>query len=252
MKLCLRPRGWSLAIIQDSGGTTTAKRVACEIKWLSDLFWTGEIQLSRQAICEMKKAVPFRWEKSLVAIVILLLGSLAHVFALGTAPIKAAPITLAWNSANDPAIQGYAIYYGLTNQLTTNRFNVGTNLTVTLYDLLANTGYWLYAVAYDATGLESFPSNQLLLTPSLLSRVRIAPLALGGFRLTLRAAPGSVCRVEYADPPNNSTWLSLAVATADASGDLAVIDSTFPQQPSRLYRAAWISNPLPLAEPQIP
>lgn len=190
--------------------------------------------------------------KCSVAILVLLLWPHVYAFAVGPVPLKAAPITLAWDSANDPSVQGYGIYYGPTNQLATNHINAGTNLTITLFDLLASTGYWFYAVSYDAVGNESVPSNQLLLTPLLLSPVRIAPLVLGSFRLTLRASPGSVCRVEYADPPNSSTWLTLDVTTADANGDLAVIDPTFPQRPSRFYRAAWLSNPLSLTEPQLP
>ena len=157
--------------------------------------------------------------------------------------MKSAPVTLAWDLAKDPAVQGYGIYYGLTNQPATNHVNAGTNLTVRLFDLLANIGYQFYAVSYDAAGNESVPSNQLLLTPPVLSRVRIARLATGDFRLALRAAPGSVCQVEYADTPNSSTWQALGLATADVNGDVAVIDAASPQRPSRFYRAARLANP---------
>ena len=102
--------------------------------------------------------------------------SLAPTFAAVTAPLKSAPITLAWDSANDPSVQRlHGIYYGPTNQPTTNYVNAGTNLSVTLFDLLANTGYWFYAVSYDAAGNESVPSNQLWLhRPGLLAGVDCA------------------------------------------------------------------------------
>jgi hypothetical protein len=181
--------------------------------------------------------------------VLLLLGSHACAFALATLPLPAVPITLAWDSANDPAVQGYGIYYGPTNQWATNHIDAGTNLTVTLFNLRANTGYWIYAVSYDADGNESEPSNQLSLTPPVLSPMRIARLATGDFRLALRAAPGSVCQFEYADAPNSSIWETLGLATADANGDVAVIDPSDPQLRFRFYRAVRLSNPPPPWEP---
>jgi hypothetical protein len=188
--------------------------------------------------------------KCLAAIVVLTLWSHVCAFALALEPIRAAPITLAWELANDPSIQGYRIYFGPINQLATNHIDAGTNLTVTLFDLLANTRYWLYAVSYDAAGNESVPSNLLLLTPPALSPVRIARLATGDIRLALRAAPGSVCQVEYADAPNSSIWQALNLATADANGNLAVIDPSDPQISFRFYRAVRFSNPPPSKEPQ--
>lgn len=199
----------------------------------------------------MKKTVPSQRGNCLAAILVLSLWPLAHIFAAGTALLKSAPVILTWDPANDPSVQGYGIYYGLTNQPATNHVNAGTNLTVRLFDLLANTGYHFYAISYDAAGKESVPSNQLLLTPSVLSRVRLARLATGDFRLALRAAPGSVCQVEYADTPNSGTWQTLGLATADANGDVAVIDPPSPQRPSRFYRVARLANPPPFTRLQL-
>ena len=173
------------------------------------------------------------------------------MFAGGAAPLKSAPVTLAWDPANDQSVQGYEIYYGPTNQPATNHVKMGANLTVTLFDLLANIGYRFYAVSYNAAGNESVPSNQLLLTPPVLSRARIARLATGDFRLSLRAAPGSVCQVEYADILNSSNWQVLGLATADANGDVAVIDPASPQRPSRFYRVARLGNPPPFTRLQL-
>jgi hypothetical protein len=190
----------------------------------------------------MKSVVPSQRGKCLAAAVVSFLWPLIPAFALGIAPLRSAPVTLAWNSANDPLVQGYTVYYGRTNQPATIRIDVGTNLTVTIFDLIANTGYQFYAVSYDAAGNESVPSNLLQLTPPVLSRARIDHLATGEFRIALRAAPGSVCQVEYADAPNSSTWQLLSFATADANGDLAVVDAASAQPPSRFYRVVALSN----------
>jgi len=184
--------------------------------------------------------------------VVFLLWSPAGAFALNTLPLQAAPITLAWDAADDATVQGYRVYYGPINQLAPNHLDAGTNLSVTLFNLLANTRYRIYAVAYDAEGNESEPSNQLLLTPTVLSRVQMARLANGDFRLALRAAPGSICQVEYADAPNSSSWEVLGRAEADANGDLAVIDPAASQIPFRFYRAVRTPRPSPSDSPQAP
>lgn len=186
--------------------------------------------------------------KSLAAILILLLWPQVQTFAGGGAPLKAAPVksapvTLAWNPAEDPTVKGYGIYYGLANLPATNHVDAGTNLTVTLFNLLADTSYRIYAVSYNAAGDESVPSNELLLTPQVLSPVRIARLVDGEVRLTLRAAPGSVCQVEYADTPDDGTWQVFGLAVADAMGEVAVIDPALPQPSSRFYRVARLGNP---------
>lgn len=198
--------------------------------------------MAQEGVCEMINTVPFRLGKCLAAIGVLWLWPHAPVLAVGAVPLKAAPITLAWESANDPAVQGYGIYYGLTNQPANNYVNAGTNLFVKLFDLRADTGYQFYAVSYDAAGNESVPSNQLRLTPPVMSRVRIARLATGDFRIALRAAPGSVCQVEYADSPDRSPWEPLGLATADANGNVTILDSASPPRPARFYRAVQLVN----------
>lgn len=179
----------------------------------------------------------------------LLLWPLVQSFAgggasLNAAPVKSAPVTLAWNPAEDPTVKGYIIYYGLTNLPATNHIDAGTNLTVTLFNLLADASYRIYAVSYNATGDESVPSNELRLTPQVLSPVRIARLVDGEVRITLRAAPGSVCQVEYADTPDTGPWQVFDLAVADALGEVAVIDPAVPQPSSRFYRVARLGNPI--------
>lgn len=234
----------------DSGGIPTAKPVACEIEFppIGCGQWVRFVLANDR---EMITSVPAWRGKVLAAICVLSLSPFVHGFAALPVPLKSAPVTLAWNPANDPAVQGYGIYYGLTNQPATNYVNAGTNLTVTLFDLQANAGYRFYAVSYNAAGTESVPSNQLLLTPPVLSRVRIARLATGNFRLALRAAPGSVCQVECADTPDSSLWLPLGLATADVNGNVAVMDAAAPDRPARFYRVARLANPPPFTRLQL-
>ncbi len=195
----------------------------------------------------MKKSVFSRRVDWLTTLLGLLVGPLAPNFAAAALPLKAAPVTLAWNSANDPSVQGYGIYYGPTNQPTTNYVDASTNLSVTLFDLVANMGYWFYAVAYDAAGNQSVPSNSLMFTapPPVCPRLGIERLATGEFRLALFAAPGSVFQFEYADQPSGGPWEILGLGIPDANGGLAVIDLATSHPAARFYRAAWLANPPP-------
>jgi hypothetical protein len=149
----------------------------------------------------------------------------------------AMPVTLAWNAAQDAAIRGYAVYYGLTNQPATNRVDAGTNLQVTVLSLQPNQGYRFYAVSYNAVGIESLPSNEIKLIPPVLSKLQIARLANGQMQLSFKAAPGTSCRVQYASKPSGATWQTLATTATDSLGAAVVVDATAAQSASRFYRA---------------
>lgn len=150
----------------------------------------------------------------------------------------AAPLTLAWNPASDSTIKGYAIYYGLTNQPATNRLDAGMTNSATIMNLQANVTYRLYAVSYNATGVESIPSNELLVKQGTVARLKLAKQANGSMKVTFTAAPGSASQVQYAASPTGATWRNLGSTTTDASGNGTLIDSTATQTSSRFYRVA--------------
>jgi len=198
-------------------------------------------------MCDMKTSEFSRQVRWLIIRLAWLAGPLVPTVTVAALPLQSAPVTLAWNAVNDPSVQGYAVYYGPTTHPDTNFVDASTRLSVTLFNLLADTSYWFYAVAYDAAGNESVPSNALIFTspPPVCPRLGIARLATGEFRLALFAVPGSVFLFEYADQPGGGLWESLCLATADANGALAVTDLATPPPPSRFYRATWLANPPP-------
>src|SRR5687768_13154831 len=104
----------------------------------------------------MKKVV-FPW-----VIICMAIGTVASVETVRAAQ-TAAPVTLAWNPASDLTIKGYALYYGPTNQPATNRLDAGLTNMATIFNMQANVTYRLYAVSYNALGVESVPSNDVLL-----------------------------------------------------------------------------------------
>jgi hypothetical protein len=185
-------------------------------------------------ICCMRKPVLSRIEVLLIAVALVVV--VPKVVA-GPSPTPiAAPVTLIWNPAAGQSHSGYAVYYGVTNQPATNRATASTNLSVTLYDLQANVGYRLYAVSYNSAGVESVPSNQLLLTPGVMSALKITRQANSSMSLKCQAAPGSSCRLLYASTPNATSWQTLKTIVADAAGNVAALDSTTPLPTRRFYR----------------
>jgi hypothetical protein len=111
------------------------------------------------------------------ALVVLLLGSvlLAVLFVGGRlwwvslggpealAPPGAATgsVDLAWDASPDPRVTGYEIRFGLKSGDYLWSKKVGNQTTATLTDLEIGTKYYIVAVAVDAHGGTSDPSNEI-------------------------------------------------------------------------------------------
>jgi len=171
----------------------------------------------------------------LLSIVCLLLGF--HWCSANAEPMAAIPVTLAWDASPDPAVAGYALYYGLLNSSITNRVDLGTTTSATISNLHAGSNYIFFVVAYSAAGIESIPSNTLPYRPLALSRLRLSELPDGTMSLRLRSAPNSLCRIEYASTPDAAQWQTLASAVADADGYVVISDPPSGRSSSRFYRA---------------
>lgn len=187
------------------------------------------------------------------------LAVLAAVLFLGSshsqaAVTNAAPIKLSWNAANDTAVKGYALYYGVVNQTAQTRVDVGTNLTCTVSNLIVGINYRIYAVAYSATGAESVPSNELLFAPSVPllpptpvpsgPKLQIVKQANGSMRLSYQATPGLVCGVQFAATPNPVAWQTLTNVTATSVSNVIALDSSASLVSKRFYRVALSAQPL--------
>lgn len=163
---------------------------------------------------------------------------------------NAAPITLSWNASPDTGVRGYAVYYGLTTQSAKTRVDVGANLSCRITNLIAGATYRIYAVCYDALGIESVPSNQLLFTPpappipAAGPRLQITKLADGSMRLSYKATPGQVCAIQFASTPNPVAWQTLTNVTANSLSNVIATDISAKQVPQRFYRVALSAQPL--------
>ena len=171
------------------------------------------------------------------------LAVLSGATRLEAVTLPASPCTLGWTPSRDVSVIGYTLYFGITGSPVTNRQVLGMTNTITLFNLSAFSNYFFYVVAYNANGVESPPSNVLHYQPSAVSPLKLTSPSRGTMNLQLRAAPGTVCLIQYTPTLQPMQWQTLYSATADASGAIVVNDPTAAGAPSRYYRAVWYSNP---------
>lgn len=75
-------------------------------------------------------------------------------------------VKLVWDKSSSPKVTGYKIMFGARPGDYTDTVNVGNEGTVTLTNLKKGTRYYIVAVALDAEGNQSAPSNEIeVVTP---------------------------------------------------------------------------------------
>ena len=70
-------------------------------------------------------------------------------------------VRLGWSPSPSPGVTGYDIYWGYSSGQYSDLVDVGNVTDVTLGGLSTNMVYYFEVVAYDSTGLESLPSNEI-------------------------------------------------------------------------------------------
>ena len=89
-------------------------------------------------------------------------GAVALVM-LADAPVSQS-VTLAWDPSPDSTVVGYFLYYGPASDNCTNRLDAGNSTSATLSGLQPGVAFYFNVTAYDATGQESPPSNEISYT----------------------------------------------------------------------------------------
>ncbi len=68
---------------------------------------------------------------------------------------------LAWDANNEADLAGYRVYVGLASGAYSTSIDVGTVTSYTLTGLATGTTYYFAVTAYDTSGNESAPSNEV-------------------------------------------------------------------------------------------
>jgi hypothetical protein len=90
-------------------------------------------------------------------LILLIACSLFLGVSAGSA--SAASVSLAWDAAS--GVSGYKVHYGTASGAYTASINVGNKTTYAGSGLTNGTKYYFAVTAYDSSGIESSPSNEV-------------------------------------------------------------------------------------------
>jgi hypothetical protein len=120
-----------------------------------------ENQSKKILMIEKRLITPIPWKAVLTGFSSLLLASLWTTHA--------ASVTLAWDT--DSGAAGYRLYYGTSSGNYSQSMDVGNQTTATVSNLTAGQTYYFAVAAYNSSGLESQPSNQVTYNSSQATAV---------------------------------------------------------------------------------
>jgi hypothetical protein len=73
-------------------------------------------------------------------------------------------VALGWDVNPDPTVAGYLVNYGTASGIYTTQIDAGTNDTAVVSGLAEGVTYYIAVTSYDASGVESVPSNEISYT----------------------------------------------------------------------------------------
>lgn len=91
---------------------------------------------------------------------------LIALFALLATARVGLSTTFSWNANTESNIAGYRLYYGTSSGKYTSSIDVGNTTSVTPSTLTNGQAYCAVVTAYNTSGLESLPSNEVAFTAS--------------------------------------------------------------------------------------
>lgn len=136
------------------------------------------------------------------------LGLMLLVAGFGQAARAERTIQLAWDASASPDVAGYFVYSLEENALVPTRLDAGAGTHVTVTGLKEGLRYDFTVTAYNASGLESLPSNRATFTVPV--PLKILPPAAGSrlMRLQFPVAPAHWYELQVSTDLNtwNTVW----------------------------------------------
>ena len=164
---------------------------------------------------------------------------LATIF-LGSRPACAVQrVALSWDPSPDASVTGYRVYRGIGAVPVFDTIDVGSALTCEVANLREGETYQFFVTAYDASGLESDPSNTLTFVvplPPLTTSVTRDAYDHVWLRLQVPALPGK--RVGLLTSTDLVNWEPLFTSAPGTAIDLHLMASI--SQPQRFYRSTVV------------
>jgi hypothetical protein len=124
-------------------------------------------------------------------------------------------VSLAWNPVTASPVAGYAVYVGTTNGVYTSRFDVGTNVDITLTGLKEGNTNFIAVAAYNSARTESAASPAAsYIVPGL---VKLASPSKPGNPATLSFPVAVGHSYEIMASTNLQTWTNIGQTTVSTS-----------------------------------
>jgi hypothetical protein len=144
-----------------------------------------------------------------------ILALFVFAFVLAGSLRASQSVSLAWNPVTTSPVAGYAVYMGTNGGVYTSRFDVGTNIDITLTGLKEGHTNFFIVASYDSARTES---------PASAATSYIVP---GLVRLTSPSSPGNPATISFPVAVGHSyqiqastnfqTWTTIGQTTASTS-----------------------------------
>jgi hypothetical protein len=147
----------------------------------------------------------------------------------------AGSVNLAWDRSPSPEVTGYRIYYGAVSQSYSNSIMVGNVTNTTVPNLTTGNTYYFTAIAFNASGLESIFSNEILyIVPGGTAQMQIQVAPNKQAILTVTGKTNHIYEIQATT--DLKTWTVLGSVTLGASGSVNYTNTNAGSFPKRFYR----------------
>ncbi|MEI8342461.1 MAG: Ig-like domain-containing protein [Verrucomicrobiota bacterium] len=158
-----------------------------------------------------------------------ILGVILLLAGLLPAAHGAQSLTLAWNPSSDSSVTGYRLHYGTTSGTYTTTLDLGKTSTVTLSNLTPGIPYYFVVTAYNASGAESTPTNEISATTN-------------GSPTVVMSTPGNSINF------NGPSMINLSATASEVGGSIAKVEfysgnSKLGEATGAPYTAQWAAQP---------
>ena len=156
---------------------------------------------------------------------------IALLFTASMALANIPDSTLAWDPSTDPSVTGYRLYYGTASGSYTQQVDVGNSSTAPLPNLTPGTTYYFVVTAYDASNVESVPSNEVTFTVAVVTN----PVSGTDDQITIGSLSPAVIDVLANDNGGGNT-LTVTGVTVPSHGTAVVnANNTITYTPAKTF-----------------
>jgi fibronectin type 3 domain-containing protein len=165
---------------------------------------------------------------------------LISVLTAMTSASAAPRVELMWDPSPDDTVTGYMVYCTDVTLHHSSQIDVGNTNTCVVTNLAEGRTYQFYVTAYDATGLESDPSNTLEFSVPLGPiHTIIAAGPDGRPEMRFHASGSEGVRLALQSSTNLINWTTIATAT-DAGQPLDYSIAIVKTEEKQFFRAVTV------------